>query len=194
MGALAKPLICPAEFAWRSAASRVSSPKSPNYLASHPIRIRSKKVDDDAHDPETSRSQNPDGFVTQHDLPSSLAGHISQAGVLGRTGGGMGGGRNPVLACRENRGEPQGRGLRVGTCAPMTTPCVDASASAGLIATACRRSRTITGRSSLIFDSTQAAGHCVFHEDGHASLSIHPERGAFRCFACNAARRRHAGI
>jgi hypothetical protein len=43
-------------------------------------------------------------------------------------------------------------------CAPMTTPCVDASASAGLIATACRRSRTITGRSSVIFDSTQAAG------------------------------------
>jgi hypothetical protein len=27
---------------------------------------------------------------------------------------------------------------------------------------------------------------CVFHEDGHASLSIHRERGAFRCFACNA--------
>jgi hypothetical protein len=26
---------------------------------------------------------------------------------------------------------------------------------------------------------------CVFHEDGHASLSIHRERGAFRCFACN---------
>ncbi|MCI0354333.1 MAG: CHC2 zinc finger domain-containing protein [Acidobacteria bacterium] len=28
--------------------------------------------------------------------------------------------------------------------------------------------------------------HCVFHEDGHASLSIRRERGAFRCFACNA--------
>ena len=28
--------------------------------------------------------------------------------------------------------------------------------------------------------------HCVFHEDGHASLSIHRERGAFRCFACGA--------
>src|ERR1700730_7426010 len=27
---------------------------------------------------------------------------------------------------------------------------------------------------------------CVFHEDGHASLSIHRERGAFRCFACDA--------
>jgi hypothetical protein len=27
---------------------------------------------------------------------------------------------------------------------------------------------------------------CVFHEDGHASLSIHSERGAFRCFACGA--------
>jgi hypothetical protein len=27
---------------------------------------------------------------------------------------------------------------------------------------------------------------CVFHEDEHASLSIHRERGAFRCFACNA--------
>jgi len=27
---------------------------------------------------------------------------------------------------------------------------------------------------------------CVFHEDGHASLSIYRERGAFRCFACNA--------
>lgn len=26
---------------------------------------------------------------------------------------------------------------------------------------------------------------CVFHEDGHASLSIHRERGAFRCFACD---------
>ncbi|MGH6847622.1 MAG: CHC2 zinc finger domain-containing protein [Methylocella sp.] len=24
---------------------------------------------------------------------------------------------------------------------------------------------------------------CVFHEDGTASLSIHRERGAFRCFA-----------
>jgi hypothetical protein len=28
--------------------------------------------------------------------------------------------------------------------------------------------------------------HCVFHEDGTASLSIHRERGAFRCFACGA--------
>jgi hypothetical protein len=27
---------------------------------------------------------------------------------------------------------------------------------------------------------------CVFHEEGHASLSIHRERGAFRCFACDA--------
>jgi CHC2 zinc finger len=27
---------------------------------------------------------------------------------------------------------------------------------------------------------------CVFHEDGHASLSIHRERGAFRCFGCGA--------
>jgi hypothetical protein len=27
---------------------------------------------------------------------------------------------------------------------------------------------------------------CVFHEDRHASLSIHRERGAFRCFACDA--------
>ncbi len=27
---------------------------------------------------------------------------------------------------------------------------------------------------------------CVFHEDGHASLSIHREGGAFRCFACDA--------
>jgi hypothetical protein len=27
---------------------------------------------------------------------------------------------------------------------------------------------------------------CVFHEDGHASLSIRRERGAFRCFACGA--------
>jgi hypothetical protein len=27
---------------------------------------------------------------------------------------------------------------------------------------------------------------CVFHEEGHASLSIHRERGAFRCFACGA--------
>ena len=27
---------------------------------------------------------------------------------------------------------------------------------------------------------------CVFHEDGHASLSIHRECGAFRCFACGA--------
>ena len=26
---------------------------------------------------------------------------------------------------------------------------------------------------------------CVFHEDRHASLSIHRERGAFRCFACD---------
>lgn len=27
---------------------------------------------------------------------------------------------------------------------------------------------------------------CVFHEDRHASLSIHCGRGAFRCFACDA--------
>jgi CHC2 zinc finger len=27
---------------------------------------------------------------------------------------------------------------------------------------------------------------CAFHEDGHASLSLHRERGAFRCFACGA--------
>ena len=27
---------------------------------------------------------------------------------------------------------------------------------------------------------------CVFHEDGHASLSIHRERGVFQCFACAA--------
>jgi CHC2 zinc finger len=27
---------------------------------------------------------------------------------------------------------------------------------------------------------------CLFHEDRHASLSIHRERGAFRCFACGA--------
>jgi CHC2 zinc finger len=27
---------------------------------------------------------------------------------------------------------------------------------------------------------------CVFHQDGTASLSIHRERGAFRCFACGA--------
>jgi hypothetical protein len=46
-------------------------------------------------------------------------------------------------------------------CAPMTTPCGEACASAGLIATACRRSRTITGRSSVIFDSTQALGACT---------------------------------
>jgi CHC2 zinc finger len=26
---------------------------------------------------------------------------------------------------------------------------------------------------------------CIFHEDGHASLSIHRERGAFRCFTCD---------
>lgn len=28
--------------------------------------------------------------------------------------------------------------------------------------------------------------HCVFHKDGHTSLSIHRERAAFRCFACDA--------
>jgi hypothetical protein len=27
---------------------------------------------------------------------------------------------------------------------------------------------------------------CLFHEDGHASLSIHREFGAFRWFACGA--------
>jgi CHC2 zinc finger len=27
---------------------------------------------------------------------------------------------------------------------------------------------------------------CVFHEDRHASLSIHRECGAFQCFACGA--------
>jgi hypothetical protein len=26
---------------------------------------------------------------------------------------------------------------------------------------------------------------CIFHDDGRASLSVHHERGAFRCFACN---------
>lgn len=25
---------------------------------------------------------------------------------------------------------------------------------------------------------------CIFHRDGHASLSIHRDRGAFMCFAC----------
>jgi CHC2 zinc finger len=25
---------------------------------------------------------------------------------------------------------------------------------------------------------------CIFHVDRHASLSIHRDRGAFRCFAC----------
>ncbi len=34
--------------------------------------------------------------------------------------------------------------------------------------------------------SRWAQVRCVFHEDGTASLSIHGERGAFRCFACNA--------
>lgn len=27
---------------------------------------------------------------------------------------------------------------------------------------------------------------CAFHDDRHASLSIHQGRGAFRCFACGA--------
>ena len=27
---------------------------------------------------------------------------------------------------------------------------------------------------------------CAFHQDRHASLSIHSERGAFRCFGCDA--------
>jgi hypothetical protein len=27
---------------------------------------------------------------------------------------------------------------------------------------------------------------CIFHHDRHASLSIHREHGAFRCFACGA--------
>ena len=27
---------------------------------------------------------------------------------------------------------------------------------------------------------------CIFHQDRHASLSIHCERGAFRCFGCGA--------
>jgi hypothetical protein len=27
---------------------------------------------------------------------------------------------------------------------------------------------------------------CIFHRDGHASLSIHRECGAFQCFACGA--------
>jgi hypothetical protein len=40
---------------------------------------------------------------------------------------------------------------------------------------------------SLRFNASGwAQVHCVFHEDGHASLSIHRERGAFRCFACDA--------
>jgi DNA primase len=43
----------------------------------------------------------------------------------------------------------------------------------------------IIGR--LRFNSSGwAQARCVFHEDRHASLSIHRERGAFRCFACGA--------
>ena len=57
----------------------------------------------------------------------------------------------------------------------------------GLIAIACRRSRIITGRSSASFNASGwAQVRCVFHEDGHASLSIHREFGAFRSFARDA--------
>ena len=99
----------------------VSSPKSPNYLASYPIQIRAKTVEDDAHDPETSRSQNPHGLVAQHDLFARLAGHISPAGEPGRAGSGMGGGRNPVLAGRENCGEPEGGSLSDPPCMRLSS-------------------------------------------------------------------------
>jgi hypothetical protein len=40
---------------------------------------------------------------------------------------------------------------------------------------------------SLRFNASGwAPVRCVFHNDGHASLSIHRVRGAFRCFACGA--------
>ena len=42
----------------------ILSHKSPSYLASHPIRIRAKRVDDDAHDTETSRRKDEHRFVT----------------------------------------------------------------------------------------------------------------------------------
>jgi hypothetical protein len=32
--------------------------------------------------------------------------------------------------------------------------------------------------------NASAQVRCIFHEDGHASLSIHRERGAFWCLAC----------
>jgi hypothetical protein len=39
----------------------------------------------------------------------------------------------------------------------------------------------------LQFNATGwALVRCVFHEDKHASLSIHQGRGAFRCSACDA--------
>jgi CHC2 zinc finger len=40
---------------------------------------------------------------------------------------------------------------------------------------------------SLRFNASGwAQVRCVFHQDRHASLSIHHEYGAFRCFACGA--------
>jgi CHC2 zinc finger len=40
---------------------------------------------------------------------------------------------------------------------------------------------------SLRFNASGwALVRCFFHEDRHASLSIHHERGAFQCFACGA--------
>jgi CHC2 zinc finger len=40
---------------------------------------------------------------------------------------------------------------------------------------------------SLRFNSRGwAQVRCIFHKDRHASLSIHRERGSFRCFACGA--------
>jgi hypothetical protein len=39
----------------------------------------------------------------------------------------------------------------------------------------------------LLFNASGWAHvRCVFHDDGHASLGIHRERGAFQCFACDA--------
>ena len=61
----------------------VSSPKSPNYLASHPIRIRAKRVEDDAHDTETSSRQGEHRLVPQHDLLSRLQGAFPRPVSLG---------------------------------------------------------------------------------------------------------------
>ena len=76
--------------------------------------------------------------------------------------------------------------MRVAPCEPTAIPCVEPSAKRTFDR---HRMSPVANYYQPIFGDLRfnASGwaqvRCVFHEDGHASLSIHRERGAFQCFA-----------